>query len=223
MRVLVLGAGRIGTHLIRYLSRDSQNKLTIVEKRKERCKEVSNEFDVSIINGDGSSPRILKVAELSNADLLIVATDNDEVNLTAARHAKKTFGVPKVFAISNSPKNRSRLKDSGADVVVCPVELALHDLENMFFEDRSNTLLDRPELDLKIVEALVPLNAKVIGKRVNNAGLSSKCTVSLICRNGGYTFPSLELEFRSGDRVLLMGESRAVDEAIELLRTPVDA
>ena len=223
MRVLVLGAGRIGTHLIRYLSHESENKLTVIEKSKVRCKEVSNEFDATIINGDGSSPRILKVADLSNSDLLILATDNDEVNVTAAKYAKKQFGVPRVFAISNSPKNTSRLKDSGADVVVCPVELALHDLESMFFEDKSNTLLDRPELDLKIIEGLVPVNARIIGKRLGEVGLSEKCTVSLVCRNGGYIFPSPELELRSGDRVLLMGESKAVEDSIELLRSREEA
>ena len=223
MRVLVLGAGRIGTHLIRYLSHDGQNKLTVIEKSKLRCKEVSNEFDATIIQGDGSSPRILKVADLSNADLLILATDNDEVNITASTHAKKQFGVPRVFAISNSPKNRSRLKDSGADVVVCPVELALHDLESMFFEDKSNVLLERPELDLKIVEGLVPVNGKLIGKPLNGLGLPEKCTVSLVCRNGGYVFPSPELELRSGDKVLLIGESRAVEDSIELLRSREEA
>ncbi len=223
MRVLVLGAGRIGTHLIRYLSHDGQNKLTVIEKSKLRCKEVSNEFDATIIQGDGSSPRILKVADLSNADLLILATDNDEVNITASTHAKKQFGVPRVFAISNSPKNRSRLKDSGADVVVCPVELALHDLESMFFEDKSNVLLERPELDLKIVEGLVPVNGKLIGKPLNGLGLPEKCTVSLVCRNGGYIFPSPELELRSGDKVLLIGESRAVEDSIELLRSREEA
>jgi trk system potassium uptake protein len=217
LRVLVLGAGRIGTHLIRYLSHDSQNKLTVIEKSKVRCKELSNEFDMTLIQGDGSSPKILKAADPSNTDLLILATDNDEVNITAARNAKKQFGVPRVFAISNSPKNRSRLKDSGADVVVCPVELALQDLESMFFEDKSNVLLVRPELDLKIVEGLIPVNGKIIGKPLSGLGLPEKCTVSLICRNGGYIFPSPELELRSGDRVLLIGESKAVEDSIELL------
>jgi len=67
-----------------------------------RCKEVSNEFDATIINGDGSSPRILKVADLSNSDLLILATDNDEVNMTAAKYAKKQFGVPEFCHIEQS-------------------------------------------------------------------------------------------------------------------------
>ncbi len=223
MRVLVLGAGRIGTHLIRYLSHDEQNKVTVVEKSQARCKEVSNEFDASIINGDGSSPRVLKVAELSNADLLILATDNDYVNMTAAKYAKKDFGVPRVFAIANSPRNKTKMRESGADVVVCPVDLALQDLENMFSENRSNTVLYRPEIDLKIVETTIPLNAQVIGKKLNELDLPSKSTVSLVCRNGGYLQPDPELELRSEDRILLMGEAKAVEATVDQLRSEEEA
>src|SRR5207245_11042812 len=99
---------------------------------------------------------------------------------------------------SNSPKNTSRLKDSGADVVVCPVELALHDLERMFFEEKSNTSLDRPELDLKIIEGLIPVNARIIGKRLGEVGLLEKCTVSLLNRHGVYCLPNPQLVTRTG-------------------------
>ena len=223
MRVLVLGAGRIGTHLIRYLSHDEQNKLTVVEKSRIRCKEVSDEFDASIINGDGSSPRVLKVADLSNADLLILSTDNDEVNMTAAKYAKKEFGVPRVFAIANSPRNRSKMKESGADVVVCPVDLALQDLENMFAENRSNTLLYRPEIDLKIVETSIPLNARVVGKKLADLELPGDCRISLVCRNGGYTQPEPNLELRPDDKIVLLGQSKAVEQTVDLLRSIEEA
>ena len=223
VRVLVLGAGRIGTHLLRYLSHDEQNKLTVVEKSRLRCKEVSNEFDASIINGDGSSPRVLKVADLSNVDLLILATDNDEVNMTAAKFAKKDFAVPRVFAVANSSKNKSRMKESGADVVVCPVDLALQDLENMFSENRSSTLLYRPEIDLKIVETIVPLNARMIGKRLSELELPQKVNISLICRNGGYMQPDPSIELRSDDRVFLIGEEKAVNQTIDMLRSKEEA
>ncbi len=219
MRVLILGAGRIGTHLIRRLSHDEQNRLTVIEKSRARCKEVSNEFDATIINGDGSSPRVLKIADLSNADLLILATDNDEVNMTASRYAKKEFGVPRVFAIANSPKNMSRLKESGADVVVCPVELALQDLENMVSENRSSTLLYRAEMDLKIVETTIPLNAHVIGKKLSELELTPHCNVSLVCRNGGYLQPNPDIELHSDDRIVLIGESKAVEATVDMLRS----
>ena len=97
-------------HLIRHLSSNEENKLTVIEKKKERCKEVSNKFDATIINEDGSNPEIMKKAEASQADLMVVATDDDRVNIAATRNAKKEFGVPRVVSLANSPKNKERLK-----------------------------------------------------------------------------------------------------------------
>src|SRR5207249_1345813 len=85
--------------------------------------------DTTILNEDGSKPDILKKAEASQTDLLLVATSDDRANITATRHAKKEFGVPRIISVANSPKNKQRLTEAGADIVVCPVELALRDLE----------------------------------------------------------------------------------------------
>src|SRR5207245_2193109 len=118
-------------HLIRYLSRSDDNRLTVIEKKQERCKEASTNSDATILNADGSKPDVLKLAEASQADIVIVTTDDDRVNLAATRQAKKEFGVPRIIAVANSPKNKERLREAGADMIICPAELALKDLENM--------------------------------------------------------------------------------------------
>src|SRR6266487_6344315 len=116
MRVLIIGAGRIGMHLIKYLSTNDDNQLTVIEKKQERCKEVSNVSDATILNEDGSKPEVLKKAEASQADLLLVATSDDRANLSATRHAKKEFGIPRIISVANSPKNKERLAEAGADI-----------------------------------------------------------------------------------------------------------
>ncbi len=218
MRALIVGAGRVGQHLIRYLSSSEENKFTVVEKKKERCREVVNSFDAVIIQGDASNPEILKSAEPSKADLMIVSTDSDKVNIAVVQQAKKDFGIPKVIAVANSPKNKPRLTEAGADAVFCPVELALKDVENIFSDGRAMTLLYRSELGLKAVETIIPLNASIIGKRIHELQIPEKCRISLICRNGGYLFPDSEMDLRSGDRALLVGDAIAVDQTVELLR-----
>src|SRR2546427_2577187 len=80
-------------HLIRYLSSSDNNRLTVIEKKQERCKEASANSDATILNADGSKPDVLKLAEASQADIVIVTTDDDRVNLAATRQAKREFGV----------------------------------------------------------------------------------------------------------------------------------
>lgn len=219
MRTLIVGAGRIGMHLIQFLSSNEENMLTVIEKKKERCKEVSNKFDAIIINEDGSKPEIMKKADASQADLMVVATDDDRVNISATRQAKKDFGVPRVVSVANSPKNKERLKEAGADVVICPVELALRDFENVLSKQRSITLMYRPELDLRVAETTIPLNASMIGKKIHELKLPEKCRVALVSRNDQYVFPDMDVELMSGDQVLLLGDAPSVQQAVELLKS----
>ncbi len=219
MRTLIVGAGRIGMHLIGYLSSNEQNQLTVIEKKNERCREISNRYAAMILQEDGSKPEILKSAEASQADLLLVATDDDRANLATVRLAKKEFGVPRVIAVANSPKNKDRLKEAGADVVICPVELALIDFENVLAKDRAITLMYRSDLDLRVAETTIPLNATLIGKKIHEIPMPEKCRVALVCRDSGYVFPEPELELKSGDKVLLLGDAPSVAQTVELLRS----
>ncbi len=218
MRALIVGAGRIGMHLIGYLSANEENKVTVIEKKKDRCKEVSNKYDAVILNEDGSKHEIMKEADASQADLIVIATDDDRVNINTARAAKKDFGVPRVIAVANSPKNKERLREAGADVIICPVDLALRDFENVLSKDRSITLMYRTELDLRVAETTIPMNASIIGKKIHELKIPEKCQISLVTRNKEFVFPDPDVELLSGDRVILMGDAPSVQKTVELLR-----
>src|SRR6266700_6702143 len=223
MTALIVGAGRIGMHLIGYLSANDENKLTVIEKKKERYRDVSNRFDAVILNEDGSNPEIMKKADAAQTDLLLVATDDDRVNITVTRNAKKDFGVPRVVAVANSPKNKVKLMQAGADVVICPVDLALRDFENVLSKDHSITLMYRSAENLRVAEAIIPLNASLIGKKIHEIQLPERCRVGLVCRDNGFVFPEPELELKSGDKVLLLGDAPSVARTVELLRSSESA
>ncbi len=219
MRTLIVGAGRIGMHLIGYLSSSDENQLTVIEKKGERCKDVADKYDATILNEDGSKLDILKKADASQTDLLLVATDDDKVNLATAKAAKREFGIPKVIAVANSPKNKTKLIQAGADVVICPVDLALRDFENILSKDQSITLMYRAAENLRVAEAIIPLNASLIGKKIHEVQLPEKCRVGLVCRDNGFVFPEPDLELKADDKVLLLGDAPSVAKTVELLRS----
>jgi len=219
LRTLIVGAGRIGMHLVRYLSASDENKLTVIEKKKELCKEVASNFDAVIINEDGSNLEIMKKAEASQADLMILATDDDRANIAATKLAKKEFGIPIVYSVANSPKNKEKLKRAGADIVICPVELALRDFENILSGQTSTTLMYRPDLDLKVAETTLPVNASMIGKKVHELKLPEKCRLALISRGTEYIFPEPEVELMPGDKVLVLGDAPSVEKTLETLKS----
>lgn len=205
-------------HLIGYLSSNEENKLTVIEKKKERCKEISNRFDAVILNEDGSKPEIMKQADASLTDLMLVSTDDDRVNIAATRNAKKDFGVPRVVAVANSPKNKTRLVQAGADVVICPVDLALRDFENVLLKDHALTLMYRSEPDLRVAEVTIPMTAAIIGKKIHELKVPEKCRIALVSRGDTYMFPEMDLEMLSGDKVLVLGDGPCVQQMVELLK-----
>jgi trk system potassium uptake protein len=210
-------------HLIGYLSANEENKLTVIEKKKERCKEVSNRFDAVILNEDGSKPEIMKEANASQTDLMLVATDDDRANIAVTRTAKKEFGVPRVVAVANSPKNKTRLVQAGADVVICPVDLALRDFENVLLKDHALTLMYRAEPDLRVSEVTIPMTAAIIGKKIHELKIPEKCRIALVSRGSSYVFPESDLEVMSGDKVLLLGDGTSVQQTVELLKATESA
>jgi len=223
MRALIVGAGRIGLHLIGYLSSSEENQLTVIEKKGERCKDVADKYAATILNEDGSKLDILKKADASQADLLLVATDDDRVNLATTKAAKKDFGVPRVIAVANSPRNKTRLMQAGADVVICPVDLALRDFENVLSKDQSITLMYRAAENLRVAEATIPINASMIGKKIHEIKLPEKCRVGLVCRDNDFVFPEPDLELKAEDKVLLLGDASSVAKTVGLLRSSESA
>ena len=206
-------------HLVKYLSGNEDSQLTVIEKRVDRCKEVANVSDATILNEDGSKLEILKKAEAAQTDLLLVATSDDRANLSATRYGKNEFGIPRIISVANHPKNKERFREAGADLIICPVELALRDFENLLGHERLTTLLYNPELELRVAETTIPLNATLIGKRIHEIPMPEKCRVALVCRDASYVFPEPDLELRSGDKVILMGDAPSVVRTVELLRS----
>lgn len=97
MKIIVGGAGSVGRSIISYLSR-ADNDIVVIDTVQERLDEISKEFDVQPVLGSVSRPDILERVGAEGADILIAATDNDEVNLVACQVAYTLFNIKKKIA-----------------------------------------------------------------------------------------------------------------------------
>lgn len=82
MNIIILGAGEVGFYTALRLSGEKHN-VVVVDLNAERLHEVSEQMDVRVLQGAGSSPKVLKEAGIEQCDLLMAVTDSDEVNLQA--------------------------------------------------------------------------------------------------------------------------------------------
>lgn len=97
MRVIICGAGRVGSHIAAYLSRED-NEVTIIDPDERTIARINNDLDVNGIVGQGANPDILARAGAADADILIAVTHFDEVNMVACQVAHSLFNVPRKIA-----------------------------------------------------------------------------------------------------------------------------
>lgn len=97
MKVVICGAGQVGSAIAEYLS-DEGNNVTIVDQNPERIAQVNETLDVTGIVGHASQPDTLERAGTADAEMLIAATHSDEVNMVACQVAHSLFNVPMKIA-----------------------------------------------------------------------------------------------------------------------------
>ena len=106
MRIIVVGAGEVGTYIADRLSRQ-EHDIALIELDPERYRQIDAELDVLAINGSGTDSGVLKKAGIADTDLLVAATNKDEINLFSDLLASQA-GVGKTIVRVESRKLRSK-------------------------------------------------------------------------------------------------------------------
>lgn len=123
MRIIIVGAGAVGTHLADRLSKENHD-VTVIEQDKERLRSLQDDLDILTVAGNGASPRYLEEAGIANCDLMMALTNSDETNLVASLSAAKNQVPFKIARVSNMDyyllDNWLSLNNLGVDLLVNP-------------------------------------------------------------------------------------------------------
>jgi trk system potassium uptake protein TrkA len=215
---MIIGAGDIGMPITRYLS-ERGHILTVIESDEEKCKEIAEHSDAAIFNGNAADPEIWKNIEADKMDALFALTNDDEINSKVSQIAKKQFGIPFVIARAHQPENINKIKEAGADVVICPSKETRRLFLNALESFTAETLYEHPTADFKIVRVTIPPNGSVIGKTIEQIGIPEECRIIGIFRNGELVYPTKSFVFKGKDRVLLSGSLKYVEKIVEQIRS----
>ncbi|UEM23453.1 Trk system potassium transporter TrkA [Skermanella mucosa] len=112
MKVIVCGAGQVGSNIARYLATEN-NDVTVIDQSPELIQKISDTLDVQAMVGFASHPNVLEQAGAADADMIIAVTLADEVNMVACQVAHSLFNVPTKIA---RVRNQSYLAPIWADL-----------------------------------------------------------------------------------------------------------
>ena len=159
MYVVVAGGGKVGANVARSLLRLG-NEVTLIEQRRDRFERLEEEFEHQVQRGDATELFVLERAGITRPpDIMLALTGDDEDNMVICQLAKEKYGVPKVIARVNDPRNQPHFDLLGISPTVCatssimalvqhevPEHELIHLLELRRGEPRDRRGADRQEL-----------------------------------------------------------------------------
>jgi trk system potassium uptake protein TrkA len=134
MKIIVAGAGEVGTHLAKMLSSEFHD-LTVIDPDVESLKSIDSNLDLLTITGSATSFETLKEAKIKKADLFIAVTHSEETNITAAIIAKKLGAKKTIARVDNyeyiEPENISHFIHLGIDYLIYPEKIAAREVVSL--------------------------------------------------------------------------------------------
>ncbi len=97
MKIIILGAGQVGGTLAENLVGEN-NDITVVDMQSDRLRQLQDQFDLRVVQGHASHPRVLREAGAEDADMLVAVTNSDETNMVACQIAYSLFNTPNRIA-----------------------------------------------------------------------------------------------------------------------------
>lgn len=203
MNVLIAGGGKVGAHLATLLLAAGHH-VTIVEVRGDHCDALRPRLaGAACVAGSATDPELLERSGVRAAQVVAAVTGSDEVNLVVSNLARFEFGVPRIIARVNDPRNAWLYTHAmGVDVALDQADLMAHlVVEEMALGDMM-TLLKLRRGQYSLVEEKIQPHAAVVGKAVRDLRLPQECVLAAILREGALVIPRGETLLQAGDEVL---------------------
>ncbi|MFQ5947825.1 MAG: Trk system potassium transporter TrkA [Acidimicrobiia bacterium] len=218
MRIVIVGAGAVGSYLAERLSAEGQD-VVVIESDAERVEELRSSLDALVVHGNGASPSVLADVGIEKAGLLIAVTSSDAVNVLVC-HAGHRFEVARKIARVEDPALRDELEQLGVDVIIDPGEMLARELLLLVRRGGVSEITEFADGRLVLLGGHITNDAPVAG--ITLAELREKVTgwdwiVAALVRNGDTFVARGDTTIEEDDHVLIMAKSDHTEEAIELL------
>jgi trk/ktr system potassium uptake protein len=206
MYVLVAGGGKVGANVTRSLL-SGGHEVTLIEQRRDRFERLEDEFEHRVQVGDATELFVLERAGIRRPpDLVVAVTGDDEDNIIICQIARDHFGVEKVIARVNDPRNQEHFDLLGIMPTVSATANVLAMIEHEVPEHELVHLLQLRRENLEIVEVQIDKDSAAAGKRVDGLLMPEGSRVICVMRDGKTEIADGSTELLPGDQVLAVLE-----------------
>jgi trk system potassium uptake protein TrkA len=211
VKVAIIGAGNVGRAIARELIGNGHHILLI--DRDPKALKMDSVPTAEWLLADGCEITSLDNAKLDQCQVLIAATGDDKVNLVASLLAKTEYGVPRVVARVNHPKNEWLFDSSwGVDVAVSTPRIIAAIVEEAVSVGDVVRLFSLRRGEASLVEITLPDGASACGKTVEEVALPENSSLAAIVRDGRVITPHAHDMYSAGDELLFVATAEAEDK-----------
>ncbi|HET6832024.1 MAG TPA: TrkA family potassium uptake protein [Solirubrobacterales bacterium] len=214
--MLVVGGGKVGWNLARELI-DKGHEVTLIESDRERFQTVEQELEHRVLYGDASELWILERAGIARAAMVIAVTGDDEDNLLICQVAKDKYGVERVIARVNNPRNRQHFELLGVKPYVSATDLILRLIEREVPRYGLVHLLDLADAKIEIIDLMIGDDAQVVGRRLDEISMPKRSLLISVMRDGTGFVPTPDTVLAAGDEVLAVLDPEVEEELTSYL------
>ncbi|WP_424887058.1 potassium channel family protein [Streptomyces sp. XH2] len=212
MKVVVAGAGRLGTKIAQVLAATG-HQVTLVDTDEERVDELRGQAAADLVGGNACEPAVLEHAGARTADLVVAATGQDDTNLVIALLAKRHFSVPRVAARINDDENAWLFdRHWGVDIALPVASPLVSLIEEATAATDTVALLRLSKAGVDVIETAITEQSRASGRALDDVPLPAGTVVATVIRDGQPTAPAPGLLLRPGDEVLLVSHEASERE-----------
>ncbi len=205
MKIVIIGLGTIGRTILRSLAGESHD-ITIIDEDKEKIESLIERYDVSGVVGNGACMDIQKEAQVKGADLAIVLTGSDELNIVACLVAKKV-GAKNTIARVRNPDYRKQVaamrEDLGIAMIVNPEQETANEIFNLISLPSVAQIERFAKGRVSLVEIVVEKGCTLIGETLISLGkkLNTRVLICAVQRGEQVIIPDGNFTIEEGDKL----------------------
>ena len=222
MKVIIVGAGEVGYHTAKVLTGENHDVI-VIDESAEALMRVNEHLDLLTVTGPGASPRLLLENGLSDTDLLIAVTNNDEVNILACVMAAR-YGVgTKVARVSSqeyfADSNRLSPADVGIDLLIQPEQLCAEEFFRLLNTPEAREIVDLAQDRVRLVAFQVrpdsPIGGRPLKDLRGSEGVGDLLIAAVKHEDGSITVPRGQDVIHAGEEVFAVGRTDVVRDLLE--------
>jgi trk system potassium uptake protein TrkA len=223
MRILILGAGIVGTTLAEQLSQEKHD-IYVIEKNSELIRELNDNLDIFALKGSATSQESLERVGVQDMDLVIAVTSNDEVNILGCLLSHH-YGVPKLVARVRNPefasKHSSLNKNNvGIDQFINPTTIVVDTIERLIEVPGCTDVAYVGSGEMQIRGFEITDQSSIAGQEIQSLHdilASDAFSILAITRKGKTTLPKSDEALQPGDRIVVLLSSSNLNMFLPLL------